>query len=120
MRLVVTRTSSPVSVVSNTRSMVSLAVVWLTYCFFFAPLPCSLRVLATVYCRLAGLKCTGTAKRSPVSVSKRAASLMGSVGCCDMAGSSAHQHQALVGQMQFLDADLGASGVEVGGLELDR
>jgi hypothetical protein len=36
---VVSRTSTPVAVVSKTRSIVSLAVVWLTYCFFFEPDP---------------------------------------------------------------------------------
>ena len=60
--------------------MVSLAVVWLTYCFFLAPLPSSLSVFETVCCRLAGLKCTGTVTLGPVMVSKVAGWSMRSSG----------------------------------------
>src|SRR5882724_91857 len=58
---VVSRTSEPVSVVSNTRSIVSLAVLPLTNCtafFFFESV--GAKVFVTVYCKDAGLKCTLT------------------------------------------------------------
>ncbi|EXI88287.1 MAG: hypothetical protein AW11_02173 [Candidatus Accumulibacter regalis] len=86
--LVVMRTSAPVPVVSKTRSMVSLAVVWLTYCFFLAPRPSSLRVFETVCCRLAGLKCTLTCTLGPVIVSKVAGASASCAGNSGMAGLS--------------------------------
>ena len=55
------RTSCPLSVVSKTRSMVSLAVLWLTYCLVLLPLPFLSNVLLTVYCSDTGLKWTSTA-----------------------------------------------------------
>ncbi|MDT4842742.1 hypothetical protein FQZ97_766550 [compost metagenome] len=46
--------------VSNTRSMVSLATVALTYWRLPAPWPAGPSVFDTVYCSEAGLKCTFT------------------------------------------------------------
>ena len=54
--LVRARTSWPESVVSKIRSMVSLAVLWLTYCLSLLPRPVSFMVLLTTCCSEVGLK----------------------------------------------------------------
>ena len=59
------RTSSPLPVLSNTRSMVSLPVLSLTYCLVELPLPWFCRLLVIVYCSDSGLKCTSILSPEP-------------------------------------------------------
>src|SRR5262245_29988881 len=147
-RLVRMRTSLPSSVVSKIRSIVSLPLVWLTYCLRCLPSPSSLSVLLTVYCSEAGLNCTGMAVVSPIVGVKVACVRFSGVAIANSVGMSnklcqgynclkalsalcvsaslGHgrrsglKRQSLMGQVQLLDANLVAAGVQVGGLELHR
>src|SRR5262249_25916008 len=115
---VCSRTSSPLWVVSKTRSIVSLPVLWLRYCFLALPLPSSFSVLVIVYWSDTGLKWTGSAGFFgwPFSTVVKVASSSWFGSLMERGPRRLGRGQPLVGQVQFLHADLGAAGVEVGGL----